>query len=244
MTPLVEAHPQFVTTRWTVVLAAADKNSPDARAALETLCRTYWYPLYAFVRRSGKSPHDAQDLTQAFFAKILLEKELYADADRERGRFRTFLITALRRFMVNEWEASRAAKRGGDVTFIALDSEVAETRYSAESPAIEADSAFEADWSLALLERVLTRLRAAYAEAGRETDFEILKPCLTAARGEVDYADVARRLGVAHGAARVAVHRVRERFRSFFREAVADTLANRDEVDAEMRHIVAAVDRL
>lgn len=236
--------PRFATTRWTVVLAACGHASPDGEAALEALCRAYWFPLYAYVRRRGRSPHDAQDLTQAFFQK-LLEKSWLEAASQERGRFRTFLLVALKRFLANAHDAATAAKRGGGVTFVAADSPAAESRYLAESARPpDADALYERRWALALLERVMARLREEYETTGRAADFEQLKAWLTAGRGEVPYAEVARELGASEGAARVAVHRLRKRFREIFRECVADTVAGPAEVDAELRHIAAILGRV
>lgn len=237
--------PRFATTRWTVVLAARRAGTPDGGAALEALCRAYWFPLYAYVRRTGKGPHDAQDLTQAFFQK-LLEKSWLDAASRERGRFRTFLLVALKRFLANARDAACAAKRGGGVAFVSLEAAPeAESRYLAESAReADADALYERRWALALLDRAMMRLREDYRASGREGDFETLKVWLTAGRGEVPYTQVARDLGVAEGAARVAVHRLRKRFRDLFREGVAETVAEPGEVDAELRHVATILGRV
>lgn len=234
----------FATTRWSVVLAAQDRASPEAASALETLCRTYWYPLYAFVRRQGRTPEDAQDLTQAFFAK-LLEKDYLRAAAREKGRFRTFLLVALKRFLANEWDRSRRLKRGGGLTPVPFDTAIAERRYGAEppTPTSSADRIFERQWAMTLLETALARLRAEYVGHGKGDEFDSLKECLTAARGEIAYDRLAAGLGLTEGATRVAVHRLRKRFRELFRATVADTVSVPAEVDDELRHVASILSR-
>jgi RNA polymerase sigma-70 factor (ECF subfamily) len=234
----------FATTRWSVVMTARDRNSPESQEALQTLCLAYWSPLYAFIRRLGNSPHDAQDFTQEFFAR-LLEKNWLDAVERERGRFRTFLIMALKRFLANEWDKRVAEKRGGGHTVVPLDTEFAESRYLADSvPALSADHLYERRWALTLLDQTLNRLRAEYEADGRGTDFERLKGCLTAERGTIPYGEMARALGLREGAARVAVHRLRKRFREVFRAAVADTVAESGDVDEEMRYLVEVLGRV
>jgi RNA polymerase sigma factor (sigma-70 family) len=231
-----EAPSLFLTTHWSVVLAAKDTASPDSAAALEGLCRAYWYPLYAFVRRQGHSPADAQDLTQEFFAR-LLEKGYLRAADREKGRFRTFLRIALRRFLSNEWDRSRRLKRGGGWTALPLDTTTGEQRYEAERcDALSPDRLYERRWARTLLEQALARLRADYAS--KTAEFAHLKGALTAERGGTDYRGLARALGVNEGAARVAVHRLRKRFREVFRATVAETVAEPGEVEDELRYVV------
>ena len=228
----------FLTTHWSVVLEAKDKSSPESAAALETLCRTYWYPLYAFVRHQGHSPDDAQDLTQAFFARLLAKEYLQA-ADREKGRFRTFLRVALRRFLANEWDRARRLKRGGGQVPLPLDITTAEHLYQEErEDALPPDRLYERRWARVLLEQVLARLRAEYAAGGKASEFEQLKGALASGRGGIVYGDLAAALGVTEGAARVAVHRLRKRFREMFRLAVAETVAAPEEVEDELRHIV------
>ena len=228
----------FLTTHWSVVLAAKDKSSPESAAALEVLCRGYWYPLYAFVRRQGHSPSDAQDLTQEFFARLLAKEYLQA-ADREKGRFRTFLWVALRRFLANEWDRARRLKRGGGHTPLSLDTTAAEERYAAEgSDGVPPDRLYERRWARTLLEQALARLRAEYAAAGKTTEFERFKGVLTAERGGIPYTELATALNLGEGATRVAVHRLRKRFRELFRATVAETVGAPDEVDDELRHVV------
>jgi RNA polymerase sigma factor (sigma-70 family) len=229
--------PLFVTTRWSVVLAAQNHAAPDSSVALETLCRAYWYPLYALVRRQGHSPHDAQDLTQAFFAR-LLQKDYLRAAAKEKGRLRTFLSVALKRFLANEWDRGRAQKRGGGVPLVSFDAGLAEQRYQQEgADALSPDRIYERQWAMTLLEQALTRLRAEYAAAGKEAEFEQLKVVLTAERGAIPYATLAAALGISEGATRVAVHRLRKRFRELFRATIADTVDDAAEVEDELRYV-------
>src|ERR1043166_8405191 len=231
----------FVTTRWSVVLAAQDKSSPDSAAALEALCRGYWYPLYAFVQSSGRSPHDAQDLTQEFFARLLSQDWLRVVLP-EKGRFRTFLVVALKRFLTNEWHHASRQKRGSGRTPVPMDAVEAEHRFAAE-PALAADEIFERRWAMTLLDQTLEQLNLEFTHAGKAGEFETLKGWLTAGRGEIPYGTVAEALGTTAGAARVAVHRMRKRFRELFRQNVAQTVADSEDVDAEMRQIISILSR-
>lgn len=231
----------FVATRWTVVLAARDKASPQSAEALESLCQTYWYPLYVYVRRLGHQTADAQDLTQEFFAR-LLTKEWLASADPEKGRFRTFLFVALKRFLANDWRRVHREKRGGHAPHFSLDTELAEARYQSEpAPELTADCIYEQRWALTLLENTMNRLRKEFGQAHKAAEFERLKVFLTADKSAIAYADVARDLGTSEGAARVAVHRLRRRFREVFREEVAQTVATAEDVDEELRYLLAAL---
>jgi len=242
-TPAESAKPQsyFATTHWSVVLSAREKDSPRSAEALETLCRTYWYPLYAFVRRQGQSPHDAQDLTQSFFAR-LLEKDYLQAAAREKGRFRTFLLMALKRFLANEWDRARAQKRGGAQVHVPLDTELAEQRYQVEpTEGVTADKVYERRWALTLLDQTMARLRQEFAEAGKQDEFAHLKVFLTAEKGAIGYAEIASKTGMAEGAVRVAVHRLRRRFREVFREEIAHTVARPEDIDEEVRHLLDAL---
>ena len=224
---------RFAATRWTVVLAARRETSPQARVALEELCRQYWYPLYAYVRRSGYESHEAEDLTQEFFVR-LLAKNYLAEVDPEKGKFRSFLLASLKHFLANEWDKARAQKRGGGRTFVSLD---AETRYRQEPvDELTADKLLDRQWALALLEQVLGRLEA-------ETDpkqFAALKPFLTAEKEAIPYANVAGQLETSEGAVKVVVHRLRQRYRKLLREEIAHTVASPAEVDEEIRHLFAA----
>jgi RNA polymerase sigma-70 factor (ECF subfamily) len=229
--------PLFVTTHWSVVLAAGHGDTTRAADALAQLCQTYWYPLYAYVRRRGCPPHDAQDLTQEFFAR-LLEGNWVAEADRQRGRFRSFLLSAMKHFMANEWNKAQTRKRGGGQTLLSLNDDSAENRYRLE-PAEKAtpESLFERGWALTLLEGVLARLEEEYRREGKQAWMEAMRPALTTDRGAIDYAEMASKLGITETAARVAVHRLRQRYRRLIRAEVADTVASPEEVEAEMHHL-------
>jgi RNA polymerase sigma-70 factor (ECF subfamily) len=233
--------PAFVTTHWSLVVSAGRNDTPDARNALEKLCRAYWFPIYAFVRRQGHNPHDAQDLTQDFFAR-LLEKKYLAEADPARGRFRSFLLASLKHFLANEWDKAKAQKRGGGQVLIPIDVAAAETSGGLE-PAddLTAEKIFERRWALTLLEQVLRRLRAEYVRDGKENLFEQLKPTLTEASRSVRYAEIATRLGTTEGAVKVAVHRLRQRYREVLRAGIADTVAGPGEVEDEIRNLFAAL---
>jgi len=228
----------FVTTHWSVVLSARDKSSPGSAEALEALCRAYWSPLYAFVRRQGHDPHEAEDLTQEFFARLLQKDYLHSVA-REKGRFRTFLLVSIKRFLANEWDRARALKRGGGKTVLDLDTTAAEAHYQVESKAsLSPDALFERRWALSLLEQTMTRLRQDYADAGKLGEFEILKGFLTAEKGEAPYAEASVKTGLSEGAVRVAVHRLRRRYREVFRQQIAHTVDRPEEIEAEVRHLL------
>ena len=229
----------FVTTRWSVVLEARG----GADAALETLCRAYWYPLYAFVRSRGHAPADAQDLTQGFFAQLLAHDYLRA-VEPERGRFRTFLRMALQRFLANEWDRAQAGKRGGGQVHVPIDTVIAEQRLRDEGRSqMPPDMGYDRRWALALLDNAAKRLEGEYLGAEKAAEFAALKPHLTAGRGEIPYEEIAVALDTTEGAARVAIHRMRKRFRECFRQAVSDTVADSspDAIEAELRDVVAAL---
>ena len=230
--------PLFATTRWSLVAAAGTGGSGDA---LEELCRLYWFPIYAVIRKSGKSGDDAKDLTQGFFEK-LLEKQWLDIADDARGRFRSFLLTALKRYLANEWHRENASKRGGGRELIPLDAELAERLYSREGEHSRTpDELFDRRWALAMLDAAISRLESEYRDAGRSDEFVRLMPSLTASRGETDYAVLARESASTEGATRVAVHRMRKRFRVLVREEVARTVVNDSEVDEEMAALMRAL---
>jgi len=221
-----------------VVLSAADRESPDADRALERLCHTYWFPLYAHVRRLGYGPDDAEDLTQGFFAK-LLEKEWLGAADRTRGRFRTFLLGALKHFLANEWDRSKAKKRGGQVTVVPLDRLDGESRLGGDpDESIPPDRIFDRQWALTILETVLARLETEYADKGKKALYETLKSAITGEPNDAGYDGLTRTLGMSKGAVRVAVHRLRGRYRELLREEIAQTIAPDDDLDAEMRYLL------
>ncbi len=232
---------RFLPTRWSVVLAAQDGNSPQSREALETLCRASWHPLYAYVRRLGHTPDDAKDLTQEFFRR-LLEKDWLAGVDRQKGRFRTFLLVALKRFLANEWKRAARRKRGGGAAHLPLDTAIAERCYQAEpAQRLPADRLYERRWALTLLERTMDRLRDEYGRAGKAAEFQLLKRFLTTDKSAIAYAGIARDLDITEGAARVAAHRLRRRFREVFREETAQTVAAAEDLDDELRHLLLAL---
>ena len=232
---------QFTTTHWSTVLAAGDASLPEAEAALERLCRTYWYPLYAHVRRRGYSPEDAQDLTQEFFSR-LLAKHWLSTADRNRGRFRTFLLGAFGHFLANEWHRARCEKRGGGREQVSWDQAVAENRYLAE-PADELtpEKIYQKRWAVTLLEKVLSQLRAEQVAVGKEGFFEAAKDFLWGEKNTLPQAELAAELGLSEGALRVAVHRLRGRYRELLRAEIAQTVASPDQVDEELRELTAVL---
>jgi len=232
---------QFNTTHWSVVLLAGKAEAPQAEAALDNLCRAYWYPLYAYVRRQGHSPHDAQDLTQEFFAR-LLEKKYLQLADRERGRFRSFLLKSLQHFLVNEWVRGQAQKRGGGRKVFSLDEVAAERSYLQQpSDQLAPESLYDKRWAMTLLERAMERLGADYAAAGKREVFEQLKGLLLSEGSGESYRQLAGPLGLNEGAVKVAMHRLRQRFREAVRAEIAQTVATPDEVDEELRCLMAAI---
>jgi RNA polymerase sigma-70 factor (ECF subfamily) len=231
----------FVTTQWSVVLTAASSDTSQAQAALGKLCATYWYPLYAYVRRRGHAVQDAQDLTQAFIAR-LLERKWVADADRGRGRFRTFLLTAMSRFLADEWDKLRAQKRGGGMAHVPVQLDTAETRYGHE-PVDDStpEQCFERRWALTLLDTVLQRLREQYEHEGKGELFAGLNSSLVGGSESQPYAQLAAQLGLNEGAVKVAVHRLRKRYRRLLRAEVAQTMAANEDVDEELRHLFAVL---
>jgi RNA polymerase sigma-70 factor (ECF subfamily) len=222
-----------------VLRAAKPDSSPQAREALASLCEAYWYPLYAYVRRLGHSPHDAQDLTQEFFGR-LLQKHYLAGIHREGGRFRSFLLAALKGFLANEWDRAHAQKRGGGLSWVSIDAAAAETRFARE-PADELtpERIFERQWAQALLSQVLTRLRAEYVAAGKQKLFEQISASLSQPRGAVPYAEIAGGLGMTEAAVKMAVQRLRGRYRELLRAEIAETVADAGEIEAEIRHLFA-----
>jgi RNA polymerase sigma factor (sigma-70 family) len=235
---------QFVTTHWSLVGAAqADEASQTrARAALEELCRTYWYPLYAFVRSRGYSAVDAQDLTQAFFARII-ETGGFASANRARGRFRSYLLGAMKHFLANEWHRARTQKRGGKVRFIEWDALDPEARYTAASQeSDDPDHLFDREWALQTIAGALQTLRDEMARAGKSEQFDALKGSLTG-QEDAPREEIAARLGMSIGAVKVAVHRLRQRYRTLLRAAIAETVSNEADLDDEMRYLVAVLRR-
>jgi RNA polymerase sigma factor (sigma-70 family) len=235
------ARPVFNTTHWSVVLSARDDDTAVSGAALETLCQTYWNPVYAYAQRQGYGPADAQDLTQAFFARLLAQDYLQSVA-REKGKFRTFLLVALKRFLINEWTRGQTQKRGGGSMRVALAGHSAETQH-VEEPAdhLTAEKLYDRRWALALLDRVLERLREEFTAVGKAAIFDKLKDSLMAEKGEIPHSEAAAALGMSEGALRVAVYRLRGRFRELFREEVARTVGSDGEIDEEIRHLLTAL---
>jgi len=230
----------FVTTRWTHVLAAGRKSSPQADVALEELCRIYWYPLYAYVRRHGRSKEDAEDLTQAFFERFL-QKNYLEGLSAERGRFRAFLLASLKHFLANEWDRAGRQKRGAHAAHLSLDWRDADTRYQLDlRDDLSPDKLYDRAWAVALLERVVGRLRDECAADGKAELFTQLKPLLMADKTTISYPQASAALGITEEAARVAVHRLRRRYRELLREEVAQTLAEPAQVEEEMRALFAA----
>jgi RNA polymerase sigma factor (sigma-70 family) len=234
---------EFTTTHWSVILAAGQSDSPDAQQALGKLCRAYWYPLYAFARRQGKSPEDAEDLTQGFFARFL-EKGSIGLADPARGRFRSFLLGSFKNHIAEAHRQASRLKRGGGQSPVSWDAMSAEQRYLAE-PKEEstAEALYEERWALTLLETALARLGEELAAAGRERMFMELKGQLWGGDGVVSYQELSGRLDMSEGAVKVTVHRLRQRFRELLREEVANTVADAGEIDDELRHLVGVVRR-
>ncbi len=226
----------FATTRWTVVRAAGE----SAAEALEALCAAYWFPLYAYVRRHGFSKEDAEDLTQAFFAKLLERRDI-AGLRRENGRFRAFLLASMKHFLSNERDRAGRLKRGGHITHFPLDWGSADRQFQvADSGQAAPDAAYDREWALALLARVVARLGDEYSAQGKAERFEQMKPFLTMGKGAISYAEAAKAMSIEAGAARVAVHRMRKRYRALLREEIAHTLSDPEMVEEELAVLLGA----
>ncbi|HUS07394.1 MAG TPA: sigma-70 family RNA polymerase sigma factor [Bryobacteraceae bacterium] len=232
---------QFPTTRWTMVVAAGDPHRKEARSALVTLCENYWYPLYAYLRRRGYAADQAQDLTQDFFIRML-EGRYLDRADPEKGRFRSFLLTSLKFFVADEEDRQRAHKRGGGAV-VQLEFSSGEERYQREPAHDETpERIFERRWALAVLDRVVERLRNEFVHHGRPEHFERLKVFLLG-QSDAPYAVVAREMNTSEGALKVAIHRLRKRYRELFRQEIAETVAYPAEVESELRFLAAVLTR-
>jgi RNA polymerase sigma factor (sigma-70 family) len=230
----------FATTHWSVVLSAQDKTSPQSAEALESLCRAYWYPLYAYLRRAANSPADAEDLTQGFFAR-LLEKDFLKSAAREKGKFRTFLLMAIKRYAANEWDREHAQKRGGFTPFVTIDQDLAESRFASDaSRPVPPDQLFDRQWAVTLIERTLSRLQEEYLRSGRAILFEHLRNCLARAESALPYAEIASRLHLTEPAVKMAVQRLRRRYRELLEAEIRQTVASADQVEEEIRHLFSA----
>jgi RNA polymerase sigma factor (sigma-70 family) len=239
--PEAQPRERFPQTRWSVVLAARDEDVPRARAALDELCRAYWFPLYVYVRRRGASPEDAEDLTQGYFA-ALLERDYLAQADRARGRLRSFLLTTLKHFLADEWSKASALKRGYGSQIVSIHAENAEERYALEPADDESpERLFDRRWALTLLDNVLAELRLDYAKAGQERVFDGLKKFLAWNSAGEAYREAAAELGMKENAVRVAVFRMRRRYGDLLREQVADTVTSPEEVPDELEHLLTLV---
>ncbi len=233
--------PKFATTRWSLVAAAADRESSESRDALEELFTAYWHPLYVYIRRYGFSPEQAEDLTQDFFA-TLLEKDFFQGIDRSRGSFRSYLIACVRHFLANERDRATAQKRGGGRAILSLDFPGAESRYRQEGASgMTAESLYERQWALTLLKQVLDRLEGEWQGAGRARLFDAVKGFLTGESGPATYDGVGAELGMTAGAVRVAVHRLRCRYRELIREEIARTVRDPAEIDGEIRDLFRAL---
>ena len=242
--PTRGTHAQFHETRWTVVIAAADPLSPGVSDALTQLCRTYWYPLYAFARRNGVSPHDAADVTQSFFVH-LFEKAALEKVDRAKGKFRSFLLASLKNFLHNHWDKEKAQKRGGKCEIVSLDEMAAERRYQ-EDPVDQssAEQLYDVQWAVSLVRAVLEQLRAQYAQAGKAELFAALEPCLTGDVPDGRLAEIGAKLAVNPNTLKATLHRLRrDEFGPLLRQQVRHTLANPTEQDVrdEIRHLFASI---
>lgn len=233
--------PQFQTTSWSLVLDAAS-NSSEAREALEALCQIYWKPVYAFIRRNGHDPDKAQDLTQEYFAR-LIEKNFLEDADRTRGRFRSFLLVTVRNFLANQWDRERALKRGGDRRSVSIDGVEAEQWYALTIANDDTPEAlFERRWAVSLIERVMLRLRATYADAGKEQQFLSLEGFLQRESSD-GYEQLAKEMNVSAGSLRMSVLRMRRRYRALLRAEIAQTVDKPEEIDEEIRFLQSSLSR-
>ena len=229
--------PEFCTTHWSVVLAAREEQSPGAMAALETLCRAYWFPLYAFVRRKGHSPHDAQDLTQAFFERML-EKSFLQSVDRNRGKFRSFLLACLNHFLAKDWRDGHTLKRGGAATFLPLDTAAYDERLAAETLSTQPpEDLYDRQWALAVLDQAMSLLEREMTAAGKANVFEAIRPFLVEPTPDGAYDPVAQCLGMTPHAVSMAVSRLRQRYRELVREAVAQTVTTPLELEEELRYL-------
>ena len=235
------ADADFASTRWSIVLAAGQPSAPDARDALATLCQDYWYPLYAYVRRRVRDPNQAQDVIQEFFGR-LLEKNLLVVADPKRGRFRSFLLTSLRHFLADQWDKTQAQKRGGGGELLSLDFETGESRYTLHPvDEMTPERLYDRQWAITLLDHVSLHLRQEYARAGKAEHFDQLRVFLAGRSPDHSYANAARQLNMSEGAAMVAAHRLRRRYRDLLRAEIAKTVSGPDDVDDEIRNLFASL---
>ncbi len=231
----------FTTTHWTMVLAARSDDSGAARHALEELCRTYWYPLYTYIRRQGYSPEDAQDLAQGFFERVL-ERNFFGHADREKGRFRAFLLTLLKHYISDQRDRERALKRGGGAKFISLEAQAAEQRYALEPvETMSPDKLFERSWAVTVLGQAEARLRQEFERAEKLELYEQLKDCEGGGGRARSYADIGSRLGMSESAIKGAAFRFRQRKAELVREVIAQTVARVTDIEDEIRYLLSAI---
>jgi RNA polymerase sigma factor (sigma-70 family) len=234
---------QFTATHWSVVLAAGQSGTEQSVKALEVLCRTYWHPLYAYVRRRGYAEHEAQDLTQEFFAR-LLEKESLSAVDRAKGKFRSFLLAAMEHFLAKEWRRAHAQKRGGGVSFLSLDDSSAESGpLQVAAPNLSPEEFFDQQWAITLLEQAVGKLGQEFRAAGKGEVFQELKIYLTGERPEASYAELAARLNTTAAALKMAVSRMRRRYEELLRAEIASTVSGPEEVEEELHALYAALSR-
>jgi RNA polymerase sigma-70 factor (ECF subfamily) len=228
----------FVTTHWSVVLAARDSSSSEAQKAWEELCRSYWHPLYAYLRRDGHSPPDAEDLTQEFLTRLIANCDLQS-VEPQRGKFRSFLLGTLKHFLSDERKKVRAQKRGGGQTVLSLDAEAAEARYEREPvDTLTPEAIFQRQWALTVLGRVMDRLRARHEQRGKAQLFAALEPCLGGSGSAVSYAAISAKLSMSEGSVKVAVHRLRKEFGDLLRTEIASTVDSEAEIDEEIRQLI------
>jgi RNA polymerase sigma factor (sigma-70 family) len=232
---------QFTTTHWSVVLNAAQEDTSESAAALESLCRAYWHPLYAYIRRRGHDPHAAQDLTQEFFSR-LLGKSYLRSVDPRKGKFRSFLLAALEHFLANEWRNAHAQKRGGNTPIIPLVDGSAEEQYvQLSNPSLTPEQLFEREWAMAILDKVLSRLQQEFEAAGKAGWFQDLKVFLTGEKRTTPYASLAAKLGTTEAALKMSVTRLKRRYGELLRQEISSTVARPEEVAEELRHLLAAL---
>jgi len=233
--------PRFATTHWSVVLAAGKSSSPNQKQALETLCQGYWFPLYAYLRQRGYDTHQAEDYTQAFFARILDKHDLQK-ADPKYGKFRSFLLIRLKSFLSDERDRAQAKKRGGGRKILSLGFQNAEDQYALEpGDQLSPEKLFEKSWALTVLERTMNRLEKEMAEKNKKKLFDHLKVYLTTDKDIIPYGKTAKELKMPEGSVRVAVHRLRRRYRKLLRDEIGQTVADEDQIDEEMGHLFSAL---
>ena len=238
-TPTPGGSPYFQTTHWSVVLAAGETREDLRGSALASLCKAYWFPVYAYIRRRGSNHHDAQDLTQEYFCRML-QKGGLETADPERGRFRTFVLSSLKNFLANEWDKERAKKRGGEFTFITIDDAEAQRRVEEEhASTVSPDQAFDRNWALAVLDQSIRNVEDHYRKSGKHDLFQKLEPCLSRSGGNSSYKEIGIELGMTEDAVKMAVLRLRGRFRQALHREVANTLSDLRTVDREVAVLLA-----